>query len=85
MNANTTLFVAGIPFSMDSTQLHDLFATKGNVIKADVITDPSHQHRSRGYGFVEMATDVDTQNAISMLHDTELNGRKIIVKFKEIK
>jgi RNA recognition motif-containing protein len=35
--------------------------------------------RSKGFGFVEMSTDEEAQNAVSMFHDKEFGGRKLTV------
>ena len=59
-------------------ELQQAFAVAGTVESARVITD-RETGRSRGFGFVEMATDDEAQAAIKQLNETELGGRKIIV------
>src|SRR2546426_62275 len=49
------LFVGGLPFATSNDQLRDLFAEIGEVASATVVTDRD-TGRSRGFGFVEMAT-----------------------------
>ena len=75
---NKRLFVAGLPFSTTSDELKSLFAGHGNVVSADVITDRI-SGRSKGFGFVEMETEEEAQNAISKLDGSEFGGRKLIV------
>ena len=49
------LFIGGLPFSVTSERLREVFAAAGTVESATVVTD-SGTGRSRGFGFVEMAT-----------------------------
>lgn len=72
------LFVGNLPFSVDSTQLQDLFAQAGQVVVAEVKTDRM-TGRSRGFAFVEMSTDEETQKAIEMFNGFDMEGRKIVV------
>lgn len=72
------LFVGGIPFSTTEDALKDFFAQAGNVESAKIIVD-KFSGRSKGFGFVEMSTDEEAENAISMLNEKELDGRKISV------
>lgn len=72
------LFVGNLPWSVDSQQLTDLFSQAGQVVSAEVKSDRM-TGRSRGFGFVEMATDEETQKAIEMLNGHDLAGRKIVV------
>lgn len=74
----TKLYVGNLPFSMTEQELRDTFASYGDVADAKVISD-KFSGRSRGFGFVEMASEDQAKSAIEKLNDTELNGRKIIV------
>lgn len=74
----TKLFVGGLPYAVTSDQLREVFAAVGAVELADVITD-KYSGQSKGFGFVQMATDDDTQRAIDQLNDSEVMGRKISV------
>ena len=56
----------------------DTFKSHGNVISAKVVTD-RESGRSRGFGFVEMENDSDSNSAIKALNGTEINGRKLVV------
>lgn len=75
---STKLFVGGLAYSMSSDDLREAFAGVGTVVSATVITD-RETNRSKGFGFVEMETEEEAQKAISELHDTEVQGRKIAV------
>src|SRR5574340_550067 len=72
------LYVGGLPYSTQQDSLRDLFAQAGNVESATVIIDKM-TGRSKGFGFVEMATDEEAEKAISMFNDKEFEGRKITV------
>jgi len=72
------LFVGGLPYTVTSTELEEMFAKFGKIVSAIVITD-KFSGRSKGFGFVEMEVDAEADAAIKALHDTELGGRKIAV------
>jgi RNA recognition motif-containing protein len=72
------LFVAGLPFSTTQDELSALFAQVGTVESAAVIID-KFSGRSKGFGFVEMATEEEAKKAIETLHETDFGGRKLIV------
>lgn len=71
----TKLFVGGLPYSMDSQGLNDLFAPFGQVVSANVITD-KFTNQSKGFGFVEMS-DEDAQKAIKALDGSDHEGRRL--------
>lgn len=72
------LYVGNLPFSADDAQLAEIFSHAGQVTSAKVIFD-RFSGRSKGFGFVEMATDADAQAAIEKLDGGEYNGRTISV------
>lgn len=72
------LFIGSLPYTTTSDQLKDIFAKAGSVVSANVVMDKM-TGRSRGFGFVEMATDEDAKKAIKELNETEVDGRKIFV------
>src|SRR5688572_23472039 len=74
----TKLYVGGLPYSTNEDALREHFAAAGNVTSAVIIMDKM-SGRSKGFGSVEMATDEEAQNAVSMLHDKEFDGRKLTV------
>lgn len=72
------LFVGSLPFSTTDQELKDAFSQAGTVDEAKVIMDKI-SGRSKGFGFVEMATDEDAQKAIEMWNGKDLNGRALVV------
>ncbi|RMH32673.1 MAG: RNA-binding protein [Nitrospirae bacterium] len=72
------LYVGNIPFSTTDQELQNVFAQHGNVVSAKVITD-RYSGRSRGFGFVEMSSVDEAQNAITHLNGTEFGGRILVV------
>lgn len=75
---STNLYVGNLTFDTDSARLEDLFAQHGPVTRAQVITDRD-TGRSRGFGFVEMATADAAEKAISALNGKDLGGRQLTV------
>src|SRR3989442_10089740 len=73
------LFVGGLSFSTSTERLREAFAGTGTVESASVVTD-RETGRSRGFGFVEMATPEEAEQAISRLNGTSLDGRTIQVE-----
>jgi RNA recognition motif-containing protein len=73
------LYVGGLAYSTTSEGLREFFAQSGNVLSATVITDRC-SGQSRGFGFVEMGSAEDAQNAISQINGRELDGRRITVE-----
>src|SRR3990170_1533629 len=73
------LYIGGLSYSTTSEGLREFFAQSGNVLSATVITD-RFSGQSRGFGFVEMNSAEDAQNAISQLNGRELDGRRITVE-----
>jgi RNA recognition motif-containing protein len=73
------IYVGNLSWDMTEQDLIELFAPFGEVASAKIVTDKFNNNRSKGFGFVEMASDEEGQSAISNLHDTEILGRKIVV------
>ena len=73
------LFGGGLSFSTSNDRLREAFAAVGAVESASVVTDRD-TGRSRGFGFVEMATNEEAEQAISRLNGTNLDGRTIQVE-----
>ena len=81
---NKKLYVGGISFQASEQDLSDFFATVAQPVSAKIITD-RETGRSRGFGFVEMASEEDAQKAIDQLNGTELSGRTISVSIAQEK
>ena len=74
---NKKLYVGGLPFSVTDDQLKTIFESHGTVESAKVITD-RYTDKSRGFGFVEMSSQQEAEQAIKALNGTELEGRRRI-------
>ena len=72
------LFVGSLSWGVRDDALREAFEKAGTVVSATVIIDKM-SGRSKGFGFVEMASPEEAQAAIDMWHEQELDGRKIIV------
>lgn len=72
------LYVGGLPYATRDNDLRDHFAQAGEVVSATVIMERD-TGRSKGFGFVEYATEEAAQKAIEMFNGTDLGGRTITV------
>ena len=72
------IFVAKLSYNTKDDTLRSIFEQFGEVTTAKIIFDKI-ENRSKGFGFVEMATPEEAQAAIAMWHEKELDGRKIMV------
>jgi RNA recognition motif-containing protein len=72
------LFVGSLAWATTDEGLKNFFAQAGNVVSARVITD-KYSGRSKGFGFVEMATDEEAKKAKEELNGKELEGREIFI------
>ena len=72
------LFVGGLSWGTTDDVLRDLFAKHGTVVSAVVIKDKM-SGRSKGFGFVEMATEEEAQKAKAALNGQDVDGRAIAV------
>ena len=73
------LFVGGLPFSTSEERLREVFAQAGTVESAVVVTDRG-TCRSRGFGFVEMSTSEEADQAVTKLNGKDLDGRQLKVE-----
>jgi len=72
------LYVGGLPYSTTENDLSDAFSKAGKVASATIISDKM-SGRSKGFGFVEMASDEEAKAAIQMFNGKEMEGRKLTV------
>jgi RNA recognition motif-containing protein len=72
------LYVGGIPYSSTDATLKDAFSKAGTVTSASIIMDRM-TGRSKGFGFVEMASDEEAQAAIDMWNGKDFDGRNLTV------
>ena len=74
----TKLYVGNLSFKTTSDDLREHFSQAGEVESASVIED-RETGRSRGFGFVEMATPEGAKAAIEQFNGKDLNGRNLTV------
>ena len=72
------LYVGNLSYRMTDSDLEQLFASHGSVTSAQIIMDRD-TGRSKGFGFVEMASDQDATAAITALNGKEIEGRTLTV------
>ncbi len=72
------LYVGNLSYDITNDQLVDLFTQAGSVVSADVIKD-RYSGRSKGFGFVEMASDEEAKKAIEMFNGKDFQGRNMVV------
>ena len=72
------MYCGNLSYNVSSSDLEQLFSQFGSVESAEVITDRD-TGRSKGFGFVEMASEAEAQAAINGLNETEHNGRPLTV------
>lgn len=72
------LYVGGLPYATTDDQLKDAFGQAGAVSSAIIIMDKM-SGRSKGFGFVEFASDDDATKAIDMWNGKDFGGRTLTV------
>ena len=76
---NKRIYVGNLNYDVTSEQLKEYFSEAGEVVEANVITYRD-SGRSKGFGFVEMATEEDAQTAIDKFDKVEHKGRTLHVE-----
>ncbi|TVU04569.1 hypothetical protein EJB05_47685 [Eragrostis curvula] len=71
-------YVGNLPWQADDSRLTQLFSEHGEVVNATVVYD-RETGRSRGFGFVTMASKEELEDAISALDGQEMDGRPLRV------
>ena len=74
----TKLYVGNLSYEATEQELRELFAQAGEISDLTVINDAS-TGRSKGFGFVEMASDESAQEAIRLFNGYNLGDREIVV------
>ncbi len=72
------LYVGNLAWTVTDQDLLELFSEAGKVESSQVIVDRA-TNRSRGFGFVEMASDEAAETAIKKLNGRDVKGRPIRV------
>ena len=76
--ANTKLYVGNLAYNSTEESLAALFSKFGEVVSARIVTD-RETGRSKGFGFVEMASAEAAQQSIDQLHGQQIDGRQLTV------
>lgn len=72
------LYVGNLSYQMTEQELRDIFSPIGEVVSAKIITDAA-TGRSKGFGFVEMASDEEADKAIAELNGSNVMDRPVTV------
>lgn len=72
------IYVGNLPFNLGEEDLKEIFEEYGEVASSKIISD-KFSGRSKGFGFIEMDSDDDANNAIKELNNAEVGGRNIKV------
>ena len=72
------LYVGNLSYTVDSSELEQLFGAHGQVVSAQIINDRD-TGRSKGFGFVEMSSDQEATAAVAALNGQQHNGRALTV------
>ena len=75
---NNKLFVGNLSFKVEEAELQEVFSQTGSVLSVAIPTD-KYTGKKRGFGFVEMASAEDAEQAIKALHGRALAGREMSV------
>lgn len=75
---NKKLYVGGLSYSTTEASLENLFAQAGQIDTVRIITD-RETGRAKGFGFVEMSTEAEASQAISLLNGIDFEGRTLSV------
>jgi cold-inducible RNA-binding protein len=74
------LYVGGIAYATTEDSLRSHFSQAGTVESVSIIMDKmTNPPRSKGFGFVQMASDAEADNAINMFNGKPLDGRNLTV------
>ena len=72
------LYVGNLSYNVTEDALRELFSQAGEIKELSLIMDRDTR-RPKGFGFVEMATQVEAEKAIQMFNEYEMDGRKLTV------
>ena len=72
------IYIGNLPFSIKENELKDIFTEFGEVQEAKIIVD-RYTKQPKGFGFVEMPSNSEADQAIKALNGKFMNGRNIKV------
>ncbi len=75
---NNKLFVGNLSFKVTETELQEVFSQSGTVVSVSIPTD-KYTGKKRGFGFVEMSSQEEAEQAIKALNGRALAGREMSV------
>ena len=78
MDQNNKIFVGNLAWEVRDDKLREIFSQYGEITDAVVIID-RRTNRSKGFGFVTLATPEAAQAAIEAMQGQEVDGRSIVV------
>ncbi len=73
------LYVGNLPLTLTEQALEELFGSDGRTVESVTIRKRAKTGKSRGFGFVKMASEEDAERAVAALHGIELDGRTVKV------
>jgi cold-inducible RNA-binding protein len=72
------LYVGNLSYNVSEDDLRELFSQAGEIKEVTLIMDRDTR-RPKGFGFVEFVTQADSEKAIQMINEHELDGRRLTV------
>ena len=72
------LYVGNLPYSATEVDIRELFSQAGEITGVTLITD-RETGRSKGFGFVEMSTEAEAEDAIRRFNGYSMNNRNLTV------
>ena len=72
------IYIGNLAYEVTEQDLRDVFSEFGEVTSAKIIND-MHSGKSKGFGFVEMASREGAEQAIAALNGKDLKGRDVVV------
>jgi RNA recognition motif-containing protein len=75
---NNKLFVGNLSFKVTEAELNEVFSQAGTVVSVSIPTD-KYTGKKRGFGFVEMSSQEEAEEAIKTLNGRALAGREMSV------
>ena len=72
------IYVGNLSYGVTEEDLRGLFAEFGEVSSVSIITD-KYSGQSKGFGFVEMPTQAEAEEAVKALNESDVKGRNITV------
>lgn len=75
---STKIYIGNLSFSTTEETLQNKFESFGIIESVSIIRDKNTQ-MSKGFGFVEMEDEIAANKAVSSLHGTMIDSRKVRV------